>query len=101
MKLEKRRSFYPVKKAPYRTMLPCPYCLTFHSVGEYAKVKMEWHGEVIKQYMNVYEIAYDTGCPMCGATFQIRSHEKMVGEQQKWRLVYFSIPKNPSEPLDN
>lgn len=100
MKGRSQRSFYPIKKAPSRTMLPCPYCLTFHSIGEYAKTKMEWHGEVIKGFMNVYETAYDTVCPVCRGKFQIRSHEKMVNGKNEWRLVYYSIPKDFSKPLD-
>lgn len=100
MNLEKRRSFYPVKKSPSRTMIPCPYCMTFHSVGEYARVKMSWHGEVLDGRMNVYDIEYDTGCPACGAVFQLHSHEKKLDGYANWKLVYYSIPKKSRKPLD-
>lgn len=94
-----RVGFYPIKKAPYATMVPCPHCLTYHSISEYARVRMAWHGEIVRKYSNVYEIMYDTTCPMCRKEFHLDAHMKMI-DGKNWKMVYYSVPKNSVNPLD-
>lgn len=94
MNLKKRAEIYRISpKDPDSTMIPCPYCLTFHSVHEYFRNEMQWRGDVLEARMNLYTQKYDTACPVCRGRFILCANEKHIGTSTN-RLSYFSILKN-------
>lgn len=88
------------KKCPDNTLVPCPYCSTFHTVHEYFGNEMQWRGEVIEAYMNLCSEKYYTACPTCNAKFFLCANEKEVGGSPS-RLVYFSIPRKLKKYNEN
>lgn len=80
------------KRSSGRTMIPCPYCMTFHSVNEYLSTKNHWRSDTFNGFMSVMVRSSDTQCPVCRGIFRLNEHKKML-DNKGYRTVYFTVPK--------